>query len=65
MPTTAASATAFVRDERTFDFGGSEPMPGHVQHVIDATHDPEVAVGIAACAIASEIHSGMSLQYCF
>ena len=57
-PTTAASATASMRDQRGFHFHGAEPVAGDVQHVVDAAHDPEVAVFIFARAVAGEVHAG-------
>ena len=36
-----------VRDERALDLGGAQPVPRHVQHVVDAAGDPVVAVLVA------------------
>ena len=44
-----------MADEGALDFGGAEAVAGDVEHVVDAAHDPEVAVLIAACAVAGEI----------
>jgi hypothetical protein len=33
-----------VRDQRALDLGGADAVAGDVQHVVDAAHDPEVAV---------------------
>ena len=45
-----------MADQRAFDFDRAQPMAGHVQHVVDAPHDPVVAVGIAAGVVAGQIH---------
>ncbi len=39
---------ARVGDQRALDLGGAEAMAGDVQHVVDAPHDPEVAVLVLA-----------------
>ena len=44
-----------VRHERALDLGGAEPVPGHVQHVVDAAGDPVVAVLVAPAAVAGEV----------
>ena len=54
-----------VTNERALDFRGPKPVPGDVQHVIDAADDPKVAVFIATGAVAGKIVSVNSLQYCF
>ena len=33
-----------IAHQRALDFRGAEAMAGDVQHVIDAAHDPEIAV---------------------
>ena len=42
-PTTAASATSVVADERALDLHRADAVARDVHHVVDATHDPEVA----------------------
>ena len=44
-----------VRDQRAFDFHRAQPMARHVDHVVDAAHDPEVAVLVATRAVAGEV----------
>ena len=44
-----------VRDERALDFRRAEPVAGDVEHVVDAAHDPEVSVLVAARAVAGEV----------
>ncbi len=44
-----------MADQRAFDFDRAQAMPGHVQHVVDAAHDPVVAVGVAAAVVAGQI----------
>lgn len=46
----------FVRDERAFDFHRAESVARHVDDVVDAAHDPEVAAVVATRAVACEIH---------
>ena len=46
-----------VADQRGFDFHRPESVAGHVDDIVDAAHDPEVATIIPPCAIAREIHS--------
>ncbi len=45
-----------MTDQRTFDFDRAQPVSGHVQHIVDAAHDPVVAVSIAAGIVAGQIH---------
>ena len=44
-----------VGDERRLDLHGAHAMARDVDDVVDTAHDPEVAVGIAAGAVACEI----------
>src|SRR5215472_12587475 len=44
-----------VGDERRFDLGGGQPVPGDVDDVVDPAGDPEVAVLVAPCAVADEV----------
>jgi acyl-CoA synthetase (AMP-forming)/AMP-acid ligase II len=36
-----------------FDFGGAEAMTGDVEHIVNAANDPEVALLVAACSVAT------------
>ena len=45
-------------DERALDFHRADAMSGHVQHVVDAAEQPEVAVGVALGAVAGEVDAG-------
>ena len=47
-----------MADQRTFDFDRTQTMTGNIQHVVDAAHDPVVAVGVAACVVAGQILAG-------
>ena len=47
-----------VRDQRALDLGGADAVAGDVEHVVDAPDDPEVAVLVAARAVAGEVHAG-------
>src|SRR4030095_12434682 len=44
-----------VADKRALDFRCSNAMAGHVQHVVDPAHNPEVAIFILARAISGKI----------
>ena len=44
-------------DERALDFHRAEAMPRDVQHVVDAAEQPEVAVLVAARAVAGEVRA--------
>ena len=48
----------FVGDEGAFDFGGAEAVAADVEDVVHAAGDPEVAVLVAAGAVAAEVHAG-------
>src|SRR5690606_8705933 len=39
----------------TFHLGSADAVPGHVDHVVDAPGYPQVAIGIAARAVAGEV----------
>ena len=45
-----------VAHERALDLGGADAVAGDVEHVVDAADDPEVAVLVAARAVAGEVH---------
>src|SRR5207253_3222218 len=49
---------ARMRDERALDLHRAETVAGDVHDVVDAAHHPEVAVLVAACAVAGEVHAG-------
>ena len=44
-----------VADERALDLRGAEAVAGDVEHVVDAAHDPEVAVLVLARPVAGEV----------
>src|SRR5207244_7575886 len=44
-----------VADERTFYFRRAKSVASDVQNVVDPANDPEIAVFIPACAVASQI----------
>ena len=44
-----------VADERAFDFGGTEPVAADFDDIVHAANDPEVAVIVAACAVACKV----------
>src|SRR6059036_4159667 len=46
-----------MTDERTLNLHGSDAMTGNVDHVIDPSHDPQVAVLIAPGSITGEINA--------
>ena len=44
-----------VIDQRTFHFHRADAVPRHIQHVINATQNPQVAVVVPLCAVARKI----------
>src|SRR2546429_3112663 len=44
-----------IAHQRALDFRRADAMPGHVQHIVDAAHDPVVTVLVLAAAAAGEI----------
>ena len=46
-----------VIDQRRFDLSRGDPVARHVHDVVDATQQPEVAVGVALGAITGEVHA--------
>src|SRR4030095_8586038 len=43
-------------DQRALHFHRADPMPGNVQHVVDAAEQPEEPVHVTLRTVASEIH---------
>ena len=54
-PTTAASAVHGCATSDGLDLGGREPVARHVHDVVDAAEQPDVAVFVAAGAVAGEV----------
>ena len=48
----------FVSDERGLDLHRAETMAADVDDIVDAAHEPVVAVGIHARAVAGEVAAG-------
>src|SRR5258707_15439753 len=48
---------SLVRNQRAFDFRRTQTVSGDIDHVVDATHDPEVTVLILASAVAGKIYA--------
>ncbi len=44
-----------VLRERVLHLGGADAMARHVEHVVDAAGDPDVAVLVTPSAIAAEV----------
>ena len=44
-----------IGDQRRFDLHRAQAMPGYVEHVVDATHDADVAFEVARRAVAREV----------
>src|SRR5205085_10751391 len=42
-------------NERRFYFHRPDSMTGDVDHIVYAAEDPEVAIGVALCAVAGEV----------
>ena len=57
-PTTAASATAGWHTSARLDLGGAETVTGDVDDVVDAAHQPVVAVLVLAAAVTGEVVAG-------
>ncbi|MNR39712.1 hypothetical protein D3C85_1579440 [compost metagenome] len=51
-----------MRDHRAFDLGGAHAVAGHVEHVVHATGDPVVTIGIATGAVTGEVHATEGLE---
>ena len=47
-----------VAHQGALDLHGAQPVAAHLDHVVDAAHHPEIAIGVAADAIAGEIEPG-------
>ena len=45
----------FVRHQRAFDFRRSQPVTADIDNIVDAAHDPEIAVFVAPCAVAGKV----------
>ena len=46
-----------MRYQGTLHFGGPEPVTAHVNHIVDAAHDPKISVTVAAGPVAGEVDS--------
>src|SRR5258707_15356098 len=46
--------------ERGLDLGGRYAVPGDLHHVVDAAHEPQVSVLVAARAVAREVLPGIA-----
>ena len=44
-----------IAHQRALDFRRADAMPSHVQHVVDAAHDPVVTVLVLPAAVAGEV----------
>ncbi|KAG1248330.1 hypothetical protein G6F65_019678 [Rhizopus arrhizus] len=49
------TTNATTASPRRFDFHRAQAVARHVQHVVDAAHDPEVAVRVALRAVAGQV----------
>ena len=58
LDTTAASATFWSSTSARLDLEGRQPVTRHVHHVVDAAEQPEVAVLVAARAVARHVDLG-------
>ena len=45
-----------MADQGALDLDRAEPVPRDVQHVVDAAHDPVVAVRVLAAVVAGQVH---------
>ena len=48
-----------MSDERAFDFRRAHAMTRNIDHIVDASGDPVIAVGVATAAVAGEIFAGI------
>src|SRR5262249_50192068 len=46
-----------VTYKRALDLHGSDAMAGNIDHIVDSSHDPEIAVFIPARAVAGKVHA--------
>src|SRR6185437_11661976 len=46
---------SFVRYQRTLNLGGPEPVTADVYDIVDAAHDPKIAIFITPCAVSCEV----------
>ncbi len=51
-----------VAHERALDLGGAHAVPAHVDDVVHAAEQPEVAVGVHARAVTGEVAAGEALE---
>ena len=49
-------ATFRMADQRALDLGRADAVAGDVDHVVDAAHEPVIAVLVAPAAVAGEVH---------
>ena len=54
-----------VCDQCAFHLGGTDTMAGDIDHVIDATGNPEIAVFIPTTTISSEILTRIGFEIRF
>src|SRR5205823_9199746 len=47
-----------VTDQSALDFHRPNAVPGHIENVVDAAHEPEVAIFVAPGPVTGEIHAG-------
>src|SRR3546814_468203 len=52
----------WVQHQRAFHLGGADAVAADVDHVVDAASNPVVAVGVAAAAVAAEVHARIGLE---
>ena len=44
-----------MRHQGALDLAGAEAVPGHVEHVVDAPDDPEIAILVPPGAVAGKV----------
>src|SRR5262249_50285419 len=47
-----------MADESAFHFHCADSMSGNIDDVVDAAHDPEISIFVAARAVTGEVHVG-------
>jgi len=54
-PTTGGLRNLFMADKGALNLRGANPMAGNIQDIIDAAHNPEIAVFVLPAAITGEV----------
>src|SRR4051812_35213141 len=47
-----------MRDERALNLNRAQTMARYIEYIVDATHDPVIAIVVAASVVAGQVHAG-------